>query len=55
MNTILKYALIFMGAYFAINWMADNPTKVETFRAKVNSAVTTGSAVAANAINEMTQ
>ena len=55
MNTIFRYALIFMGAYFAINWMADNPAKVDVFRTNVNNVVQSSSDMATKTIKEMRQ
>jgi uncharacterized membrane-anchored protein len=55
MNTIFRYALLLMGTYFVINWMADNPGKLELIRTEVNSAVAVSATVVANTINEMQQ
>ena len=52
MNTIFRYALIFMGAYFAINWMADNPAKVDVFRTNVNNVVQSSSDMATKTIKD---
>ena len=55
MNTIFKYTMIIMGAYFTINWMADNPEKMNSIRDRVNGAVETGATMASDTVAEVTQ
>ena len=53
MNTIFKYGLLLMGAYFAINWMADNPGKIDLFRHNVNNVVAVSADAASEIANEV--
>ena len=40
MNFIVKTLLIVVGLYASINWAADNPASVDSFRHLMNEAVT---------------
>ena len=55
MNTIFKYAMIMVGVYFGINWIADNPQKVDSARHSFNQAVDGGTQAASDAVTEIMQ
>ena len=42
-----------IGVYTTINWMADNPDKVDTFRQNVNELVSTGASGASETISDV--
>lgn len=46
MNTIFKYTMITFGIYFTVNWVADNPAKLNEIRQKMNIAISDGTAAA---------
>jgi hypothetical protein len=41
MNNIFRYAIFAGVFYFGINWLADNPKRVNNIRNQVNSLVQT--------------
>ena len=42
MSTIIKYIVITVMFYVSVNWIADNPLKVNEARNQLNTAVSTG-------------
>jgi len=42
MDTIIKYIVISVMFYVSVNWVADNPLKVNQMRKQLNSAVDAG-------------
>jgi len=51
MNTIFKTVITFMGIYFSVNWMADNPSQVNNIRNNLNHAVEVTGSTASNIAN----
>lgn len=55
MKTILKYAFVVLGVYFAVNWVADNPKQMDAVRDNMNQAIDKGISEADKFIKENTQ
>ncbi len=53
MNTVIRYGLIGAGIYFGINWLADNPRKVDSVRNGVNNLVASTVDASNNLIDEV--
>jgi hypothetical protein len=52
MMTIIKYIFTATVFYFGINWIADNPNALVSFRDKMNELVATGIVEAKQLIEE---
>ena len=53
MSSFFKIAMFVVGVYTTINWMADNPDKVNTFRENVNNVISTGANGATETISDV--
>lgn len=53
MSSFFKIAMFVVGVYTTINWMADNPEKVDRFRENVNDFVDAGASGASETISEV--
>jgi len=42
MKKAFTYIAVFASIYLGVNWIADNPAKVKTFRKQLNTAVEDG-------------
>ena len=55
MSTIIKYIVISVMFYVSVNWVADNPLKVNEARKQLNTAVDAGFEAGANFAREVSQ
>ncbi len=55
MNTIFKYVILSVMLYVSINWVADNPLKVNEARRQLNTAVDAGFEAGSNFAREVLQ
>ena len=55
MSTIIKYIVISIMFYVSVNWIADNPLKVNEARNQLNTAVSTGYEAVSEFVRETTQ
>ena len=55
MSTIIKYIVISVMFYVSVNWIADNPLKVNQARNQLNTAVSTGYEAGTEFMKEVTQ
>jgi uncharacterized membrane-anchored protein len=55
MNNIFKYIMLVCAMYFAINWVADNPTAMRIIRNKMNKSVEEGHKLAQSEIESVVQ
>ncbi len=55
MNTIIKYIIISVMFYVSVNWVADNPAKVNEARHQLNTAIDAGFAAGSNFAHEVSQ
>ena len=53
MSSFFKIAMFVIGVYTTINWMADNPDKVNTFRENFNDVISTGANGASETISDV--
>jgi len=55
MSTIIKYIVISVMFYVSVNWVADNPLKVNEARNQLNTAVTAGYEAGSELVREAGQ
>ena len=55
MKKIFTYIIAFIGIYLGVNWIADNPAKVKSFRKQLNAAVEDGYNATAKAVKEVSR
>ena len=55
MSSFFKIAMFVIGVYTTINWMADNPGKVDAFRENVNNIISAGANGASETISDVVQ
>ena len=55
MRTIMRYGLTGAIIYFGINWVADNPKKVNYMRNQLNKSVDAGIDKSADLLEEATK
>ena len=55
MRTLLRYGISGFILYVSINWIADNPAKVNALRKQMNAAVDAGIETGSEAISEATK
>ena len=55
MSTIIKYTVISVMFYVSVNWVADNPLKVNEARNQLNSAVDAGFEAGSELAREVTK
>jgi len=55
MKKTFTYIAVFVGIYLGVNWIADNPAKVKSFRKQLNTAVEDGYDATAKFVKEHAQ
>jgi len=55
MSSIFKIAMFIIGVFSTINWVADNPQKMEAFRTGVNDAIDATATTTTDVVNGVTK